>query len=365
MASEFNPDVAQIVGSILPGWAWDEITMSNLFHWFWPALSFLLAVLWFWTVLRLRRKASAVQTSVLRLTYRAVEAEDVLKMAYTLQEAGHTMDLKELTRSVGLPGVLAGEIAGALVASEWAEEDAQGIMRLTKTGKARARELIRAHRLWERYLVDRKGMPLEAIHAEADRREHDMTPQEIKNLDDELEYPAWDPHGHAIPAPGRQVPSPQGQRLSEAGAQGSRLRILFLDDEPASLLAQLIALGLKPGEDIEVLDRQIDVLQLRLNGNVIPLAMAAAKHVSVMPAPALPVQLDEMPVGSRVRVVEIEGKGKHQRRMLDMGFVPGAVVTVIRKAPLGDPTEYRIKGTAVALRQSDAGSILVEELGNG
>jgi ferrous iron transport protein A len=72
--------------------------------------------------------------------------------------------------------------------------------------------------------------------------------------------------------------------------------------------------------------------------------------------------MGEMPVGSQVRVVEIRGIGKHQRRMLDMGFVPGAEVTVIRKAPLGDPIEYRVKGTAVALRQEDAATILVEEL---
>ncbi|MBA7635042.1 hypothetical protein ES703_42642 [subsurface metagenome] len=213
--------------------------------------------------------------------------------------------------------------------------------------------------------MDRKGMPLEAIHAEADRREHEMTPQEVKSLDVELGYPAWDPHGHAIPAQGRRVPSPQGRRLSEVGTRGSRLRILSLDDEPAPLLAQLIALGLKPGVDVEVLDREFDLLHLRLDRNVVPLAVAAARHVSVMPAPALAVQMDELSVGSRVRVVEIEGHGKHQRRMLDMGFVPGAEVTVMRKAPLGDPIEYRVKGTAVALRQKDACSILVEELENG
>lgn len=294
-----------------------------------------------------------------------MEAEDVLKIAYALKEAGRALNGKELARSVGLPDGLSREVAGSLVSSKWAEENAQGVIRLTKAGEDRARELIRAHRLWERYLVDRKGTPLEAIHAEADRREHEMTPQEMKNLDVELGYPAWDPHGHAIPAHGRQVPSPQGRRLSEVGTQGSRLRILYLDDEPAALLAQLIALGMKPGVDVEVIDRKFDLLRLRLDRNVVPLALAAARHVFVMPAPALAVQLDELPVGSRVRVVEIEGSGKHQRRMLDMGFVPGAEVIVIRKAPLGDPIEYRVKGTAVALRQKDACSILVEELGDG
>ena len=289
----------------------------------------------------------------------------MLKIAYALQEEGRTLDGKELALSAGLPEVLSREVAGTLIASKWAEENGQGVMYLTKIGVARARELIRAHRLWERYLVDRKGMPLEAIHAEADRHEHEMTPQEMESLDIELGFPAWDPHGHAIPARGQRAPSPEGRRLSEVGKQGSRLRILYLDDEPAPLLAQMIALGLKPGVDVEVLDREFDLLRLRLDRNIVPLALAAARHVFVMPAPALAVQLDELPVGSRVRVVEIEGSGRHQRRMLDMGFVPGAEVAVIRKAPLGDPIEYRVKGTAVALRQKDACSILVEEVVNG
>jgi len=235
-------------------------------------------------------------------------------------------------------------------------------MHLTKAGEARAQELIRAHRLWERYLVDREGMPLEAVHAEAHRREHETTPEELERLDAELGYPAWDPHGHVIPAPGCHVPSPPGRSMLEEGTPGSRLRIVSLGDEPAPLLAQLVVLGLKPGVDVEVLEREADLVRLRLNGNVVPLAAAAARHVSVVSAPALLVPLGELPVGSQARVTELQGRGKHQRRMLDMGFVPGAEVRAIRKAPLGDPTEYLIKGTAVALRREDADSVLVEEL---
>jgi Fe2+ transport system protein FeoA/Mn-dependent DtxR family transcriptional regulator len=336
--------------------------MSNLSHWFWPALSFLLAVLWLRTLLQQRREAPAPRTSVPGLTPRPVEAEDALKAAYVLQEAEGTWGGEELARSVGLSGAMAGGVAGGLVASGWAEEDAQGGMRLTEAGEARAQELIRAHRLWERYLVDREGMPLEAVHAEAHRREHETTPEELERLDAELGHPAWDPHGHAIPAPGGRVPSPPERSLLEEGTPGSQLRIVCLDDEPAALLAQLVALGLKPGVDVEVLEQKPDLLRLQLDGNIVPLAAAAARHVSVMPAPALPVPLGELPAGSQARVVEAYGGGKHQRRMLDMGFVPGAEVTVIRKAPLGDPIEYRIKGTAVALRRKDADTVLVEEL---
>jgi Fe2+ transport system protein FeoA/Mn-dependent DtxR family transcriptional regulator len=335
---------------------------SDFFDWFWPGLSLLLGVLWLWTLLRKRRAVPATRTPAPELAHQVMEVEDTLKAAYTLQEKRDTWGSEELARSTGLSGTMAGEAARALVAFGWAEEEAQGSMHLTQTGEARARELIRAHRLWERYLVDREGMSLEAVHVEAHRREHETTPEELEKLDAGLGHPAWDPHGYPIPAPGCQVPSSSARSLLEEGAPGSRLRVVCLEEEPAVLLAQLVALGFKPGVDVEVLDREPDLLRVRLDGDVVPLAGAAARHVSVVPAPALPVPLGELPVGSRARVAEVKGVGKHQRRMLDMGFVPGAGVTVIRRAPLGDPVEYRVKGTAVALRREDAGTVLVEEL---
>jgi Fe2+ transport system protein FeoA/Mn-dependent DtxR family transcriptional regulator len=288
----------------------------------------------------------------------------MLKAAYALQEMGEAWTAKELAHAMGLSEAMAEDVAGDLVVSGWVEENDQGGMHLTETGEARALELIRAHRLWERYLVDREGIPLEAVHTEADRREHETTPEELEKLDAGLGHPAWDPHGHAIPAAGCRVPSLLARPLLEAATPGSRLHIVCLDDEPAPLLAQLVALGLKPGVNVEVLEREYD-LRLELFGNVVPLAAAAARHVFVVPAPTLPVPLGELPVGSRARAVEVQGDGKHQRRMLDMGFVPGAEVTVLRKAPLGDPIEYRIKGTAVALRKEDADTVLVEEVRSG
>jgi len=329
--------------------------------WFWPALSVLLAALWLWT-LRRRRATPAGRTSVRALTYPRVEAEDLLKTAYVFWQTGRAWGGRELVRSVGLPGALAGDVAAILVASGWAEEDTRGGLRLTEAGAARAQELIRAHRLWERYLADREGLALDEVDAEADRREHETGAEELERLDAELGYPAWDPHGHAIPAPGRRVPSPPGRPLLEQGTPGRRLRIASLDDKSAPLLAQLVALGLKPGADVEVLEREPGLLRLRLDGDIVPVAAAAARCVFVLPVPALAVPLGELPAGARALVVEVLGGGRHQRRMLDMGFVPGADVAVIKEAPLGDPVEYRVKGTTVALRRTDANSVMVEEL---
>jgi Fe2+ transport system protein FeoA/Mn-dependent DtxR family transcriptional regulator len=295
-----------------------------------------------------------------------MQVEDLLKAAYALEQRVGAWHVQELAHALGFPEGLAKDVTGRLVACGWAEKGAEGGVHLTSRGKARAQELIRAHRLWERYLVDQVGMPLEKVHAEAHRREHDVTPAELEKLDAELGHPAWDPHGHAIPAPGCRVPVLSADSLLEKARPGSRLRVACLDDEPAPLLAQLIALGLRPDADIEVLERGPGLLRLRLaNGDVVPLAAAAAHHVFVVSTPALPVPLSELLVGSRARVAEVKGGGIHQRRMLDMGLVPGAEVTVIRKAPLGDPVEYSIKGTAVAMRRTDAESIMVEEVQDG
>ena len=294
--------------------------------------------------------------------HQRVEMEDALKAAYALQNTGNAWHSVELARSLGFPDALAENITRALIASGWAEDGEQGNVRLTETGEARAVELIRAHRLWERYLVDREGMSLDAIHTEADRREHEMTPEELEKLDTELGYPAWDPHGHVIPASGSRVPSPAGQSLLEIAIPGSRLRIVRLDDEPVELLTQLVALGLKPGIDVEIQNLESNLLRLRLDENVVPLSYDAAGHVFVVPATVRPVPMGTLAVGSRAQIVELVGSGKLQRRMLSMGFVPGAEVMVIRQAPLGDPLQYRVKKANIALRQNEANTLLVKEL---
>ncbi len=303
-----------------------------------------------------------MNVSIPRPAHRRVEMEDALKAAYALQNKGNAWHGAELARSLGFPDAWAENITRALIASGWAEESEPGSMRLTETGEARAVELIRAHRLWELYLVDQEGMSLDAVHTEAHRREHEITPDELEKLDTELGYPAWDPHGHVIPASGSRVPSPAGRSLLEIAIQGSRLHIVRLDDEPVELLTQLVALGLKPGIDVEIQSLESNLLRLRLDENVVPLSYDAAGHVFVVPATARPVPMGTLAVGSRAQIVELVGSGKLQRRMLSMGFVPGAEVTVIREAPLGDPLQYRVKKANVALRQDEANTLLVKEL---
>ena len=70
-----------------------------------------------------------------------------------------------------------------------------------------------------------------------------------------------------------------------------------------------------------------------------------------------PATLDSMPLSARARVVAVRGTGAVARRLMEMGVVPGAPVSVIRSAPLGDPLEVRIRNYHLALRRSEAQTI--------
>ncbi len=70
--------------------------------------------------------------------------------------------------------------------------------------------------------------------------------------------------------------------------------------------------------------------------------------------------LRDLEPGNTAVVVKISGASPIQRRILEMGVVKGAVVEVLRVAPLGDPVEIKIKGSYLSIRKKDAENIIVE-----
>jgi Mn-dependent DtxR family transcriptional regulator len=70
---------------------------------------------------------------------------------------------------------------------------------ITEQGLVRANQLIRAHRLWETFLVDQLGLQSDQIHEDADHIEHHLSEEDLLRLDEQLGYPDTDPHGSPIP----------------------------------------------------------------------------------------------------------------------------------------------------------------------
>ena len=82
---------------------------------------------------------------------------------------------------------------------------------------------------------------------------------------------------------------------------------------------------------------------------------ATAETSPAAPAPTAPRQtLADAPIGQHCRVLAIGGTSLMRRRLMDLGVMPDADLTLLRAAPLNDPIEIRVGNSFVSLRRSEA-----------
>jgi DtxR family Mn-dependent transcriptional regulator len=129
----------------------------------------------------------------------------------------------------------------------------EGGVALTGQGQREAIEVVRRHRLAERFLVDALQLPWESVHEEACLLEHAMSPRVLEALEIFLDNPSVCPHGHPIPSVEGILPVPAGSPLAdlEAGSEGFVVRVSE-DDE--KVVAYLGSIGLVPGTRVRVLE---------------------------------------------------------------------------------------------------------------
>jgi Fe2+ transport system protein FeoA len=75
-------------------------------------------------------------------------------------------------------------------------------------------------------------------------------------------------------------------------------------------------------------------------------------------------RLSELRPGEKGIITRVNGSGAVKKRLLDMGLVKGTEVTMIRKAPLGDPIEFLLKGYNLSLRKVESDNVYVSVKGN-
>jgi DtxR family Mn-dependent transcriptional regulator len=123
--------------------------------------------------------------------------------------------------------------------------------RLTKAGRTRALEVLRHHRLLERFLHDVLDYSWDEVHDEAERLEHFISERLEDRIAAKLGDPATDPHGHLIPERNGALPARQEVPLSN-WACGLPAVISSVSDRDAKALREMKRLGLKPGTAITV-----------------------------------------------------------------------------------------------------------------
>ncbi|MBN1220596.1 MAG: DtxR family transcriptional regulator [Anaerolineae bacterium] len=290
--------------------------------------------------------------------------EDALKHLHKCERHHHPATVQSIAGELQIPLNQATDLLADMAAHELLHIEGQEIQ-LTSQGRDYALHVLRAHRLWERYLADETGFAEAEWHGQADVYEHTLSLDETEALAAQLGHPTYDPHGDPIPAASGQLVLPDSQPLTTLTTD-EQARIVHLEDEPETIYAQLVAERLHPGQEIRLLEHSPRRVRFWAGGDEHVLAPVVAANISVKPIPQQPVieeccaeRLSSLKPGERAWVLNISpaSRGLERRRFMDLGILPGTQIEAELTSPGGDPTAYRVRGTLIALRREQADMI--------
>ncbi len=153
----------------------------------------------------------------------------------------------------------------------------------TEKGKKAALQIVRKHRLWETFMVEKLKFSWDEVHEVAEQLEHIHSEILIERLDQLLGYPKFDPHGDPIPDKNGKLPVQTSILLTE-GKPGKVYSVSGVAENSDAFLKYLNKIGLTPGSAIEILDiEEFDgSMKVRIdNKHEVMLSKQAASNLSV------------------------------------------------------------------------------------
>jgi DtxR family Mn-dependent transcriptional regulator len=158
-------------------------------------------------------------------------------------------------------------------------------LRLTPKGLELAISMVRRHRLVETFLHRELGVPLERVHADAEKIEHAISDDIAQRLAEFLGNPSTDPHGHPIPRAHSTTMVGSDARLSQA-RPGESVVVTTLDDRDDRSVKYLSARGMLPGLRITVEARTAAGIRVRTGRKRFTISKRAADQVHCVVAGA-------------------------------------------------------------------------------
>jgi DtxR family transcriptional regulator, Mn-dependent transcriptional regulator len=175
--------------------------------------------------------------------------QDYLKEIYKLQSEGTRATTTAIAGCMGVAPSSATSMLKKLAALGLVEHSPYRGAELSDAGAKIALEVIRHHRLLEQYLAETLGLPIDAVHAEADRLEHALSEELEARIDEKLGFPTHDPHGDPIPDAGLRMETGPLRSL-DALEPGEQAVVRRVPDSDSELLRYLAGLKLVPGRRV-------------------------------------------------------------------------------------------------------------------
>jgi len=296
----------------------------------------------------------------LRLLSKRIWVEDALKYLHTCEYERRAADCNGLAEALETSPAKAERLMRVLEAQELTTREGDAL-HLTAAGRDYAVKVVRAHRVWERYLADETGLHEANWHREAHRREHSLTDQQVDLLAAGLGNPAYDPHGDPIPTASGELPPHSGQPLS-CLQPGDWAVVVHVEDEPEPLYTQLVAARMRPGIEVQLLESSEKRVRLWTRDGEQVLSPGVAQLLSVLSLAGQPgaedhgEPLTNLRPGKKaiVQAISMTCRKHERRRLMDLGVLPGTVIEAVMRSPGGDPTAYRVRGALIALREEQS-----------
>ncbi len=291
--------------------------------------------------------------------------EDALKHLLDREQQGRHASPESLAGTLSLSRLKATRLIADMESQNLLKTRGAEI-HLTAEGERWAMHIVRAHRLWERYLADEARMPLNQIHDAAHRREHSFTDAQLDELSAALGHPTRDPHGDPIPTRDGKLPPVEATPITEWQVEGPA-RIVHIEDEPSIAYEQILAAGLHLGQKIRMIERTSQRVVLSDGETEYRLAPTVAANIEVMPlaegevAKANAIPLAKLTQDQRAEILSLDSavQGFTRRRFLDLGLTPGTIIYPELGNFFGEPRAYRVRGTLIALRKDQAAQVWV------
>ncbi len=239
-----------------------------------PAMTVTATLFYILAVLFAPKKGLLFRLIQKRKLKQKIQIEDTLKQALGLQDKDE-LTLEKLHNRLGFSMRQLKQHLQSLKANGFFSNTSSNLA-LTESGRDEARRLVRAHRLWETYLVDRIGLNEGQIHEDAERFEHLLTEEMLDEVDRELGFPTTDPHGSPIPIKKGLPPSSLIQLKEQQ--QG----LIAQQQVNERVTAQLWKLGLLPDTAFAIQHKTTEHMESMIEGKKIVLANELARRINVV-----------------------------------------------------------------------------------
>jgi len=215
-----------------------------------------------------------------------VAEEEYLQIIYWLQEAGLPMTGANIARAMQVSAPTVHEMIGRLEGDGYVIRADDKSLSFTDSGLDHASQIVRRHRLIERFLTDVFDIPWDQVHEEAERLEHWMSPMVEERMLRAIGDAKTCPHGHPIFEGERE----QGVPLADV-EEGADVRVLRFENEAEDLLHYLKDTGLHPGLEGKLGQSGDDEIVIEADGASHAITRSVAETVSVVADPSPPVRV--------------------------------------------------------------------------